>query len=337
MTRGCAGRNRKTAAWVAGLRSLPAEMPTRCILEMSVILDNPSFAAAPSQPPSTQFVASKVATMWSRSTCASARAPPHLYLVRPINYARLSPHCGASMAKKPDLHFPSTNWSEIREWNSLDPAGQRVFLSTFYARYRRPLLAYVTRAYPDADAEDVLHDFVVAQISGSVFAAADWRKGRFRDLLLKTLRNFLISRFRHANARRRSPREGFVSIDEVQDSSLADPHGVTPESAFEREWRRTVVRNALEAVQLECKQKGMSEHFDLFNRRIVAPILDGASRPSVEELARSSNTTARAISNRIVTMKRMFDRALEAEVARIPCSALYAQEELRDVKSTVYG
>ena len=55
-----------------GDRSQP-EMPRRCILEMSVVLDSPSLAAAPSQPPSTQFVACKVATMWSRSTCASVR------------------------------------------------------------------------------------------------------------------------------------------------------------------------------------------------------------------------------------------------------------------------
>jgi len=43
--------------------SLPAEIPSRCILEMSVVLDSPNLAAAPSQPPSTQLVACKVATM----------------------------------------------------------------------------------------------------------------------------------------------------------------------------------------------------------------------------------------------------------------------------------
>jgi hypothetical protein len=53
-----------TADWLADLRTpLPAEMPRRCILEMSVVLDGPSLAAAPFQPPSTPFVASKVATM----------------------------------------------------------------------------------------------------------------------------------------------------------------------------------------------------------------------------------------------------------------------------------
>ena len=72
-TRGGALRNRKTAGRLADLRSLPAERPRRCILEMSVVLDSPSLAAAPSQPPRTQFVACKVATMWSRSTCASVR------------------------------------------------------------------------------------------------------------------------------------------------------------------------------------------------------------------------------------------------------------------------
>ena len=46
-------------------------MPRRCILEVSVVLDSPSLAAAPSQPRSSQFVARKVATMWSGSTCAS--------------------------------------------------------------------------------------------------------------------------------------------------------------------------------------------------------------------------------------------------------------------------
>ena len=50
----------------AALVTRGTEMPRRCILEMSVVLDSPSLAAAPSQPPSTQFVASNVAPMWSR-------------------------------------------------------------------------------------------------------------------------------------------------------------------------------------------------------------------------------------------------------------------------------
>jgi hypothetical protein len=76
-TCGCAPRelrHRGSAGWLAALlRPLPAGMPRRCILEMSVVLDSPSLAAAPSQPPSTQFVACKVATICSRSTCASVR------------------------------------------------------------------------------------------------------------------------------------------------------------------------------------------------------------------------------------------------------------------------
>ena len=35
------------------LRLRTAEMPRRCILEISVVLESPSLAAAPSQPPST--------------------------------------------------------------------------------------------------------------------------------------------------------------------------------------------------------------------------------------------------------------------------------------------
>ena len=42
-------------------------MPRRCIREIRVVLDKPSLAAAPSQPPSTQFVPCSVATIWSRS------------------------------------------------------------------------------------------------------------------------------------------------------------------------------------------------------------------------------------------------------------------------------
>ncbi len=49
---------------------------------MSVVLDSPSLAAAPSQPPSTPFVACKVASMCSRSTCASVRDAVAARLVR---------------------------------------------------------------------------------------------------------------------------------------------------------------------------------------------------------------------------------------------------------------
>src|SRR6202008_4781076 len=56
--RGCALRNGRIAGWLTDLRRpLPAEIPRRCILEISVVLDSPSLAAAPSQPPSTPFVA----------------------------------------------------------------------------------------------------------------------------------------------------------------------------------------------------------------------------------------------------------------------------------------
>ena len=48
--------------------------PSRCILEIRVVLDSPSLAAAPAQPPSTPFVACKVADDVVSLTCASVRA-----------------------------------------------------------------------------------------------------------------------------------------------------------------------------------------------------------------------------------------------------------------------
>jgi hypothetical protein len=53
----------------SGLDSL--EMPSRCILAINVVLDRPSLAAAPFQPPMTQCDSRSVSKMWSRSTSAS--------------------------------------------------------------------------------------------------------------------------------------------------------------------------------------------------------------------------------------------------------------------------
>ena len=70
-----AARSFESAQVLAGASKLEAlEHLDRSLPRVIEAAEPADRAAAPSQPPSTQFVASRVATMWSRSTCASVRA-----------------------------------------------------------------------------------------------------------------------------------------------------------------------------------------------------------------------------------------------------------------------
>ena len=58
--------------------------------------------------------------------------------------------------------------------------------------YWRPIFAFICRrGYSSQDAEDFTQDFFVMILEGDWLQNADRSRGRFRSLLLKSLKNFL--------------------------------------------------------------------------------------------------------------------------------------------------
>jgi RNA polymerase sigma-70 factor (ECF subfamily) len=151
------------------------------------------------------------------------------------------------------------------------------------------VLAYIRRCgYGGSDAEDLTQAFFLRFIERGWYADADPERGRFRSLLLTSLRRFLNERNAHDHAIKRGG--GQVAVADMLDRVASDEE--TPEQAFVRAWLGTVLAHAMMRLESEWDRAGKREQFAL-----LAPLLveraDSAELHSVAQaLNQRSNTVA---------------------------------------------
>jgi hypothetical protein len=147
-----------------------------------------------------------------------------------------------------------------------------------------------------------------------------------------------VYRFNHAA--RRHPGDGrTIRGDDGSQDALPDVQNPAPESAFHRAWISMLIRDAADALRAECNASGRDMQWDIFESRILRPMLEGAMPPSYESLMARWNLTAPSqVSNTIVSMRRLFAAHLVQGVgATVDTSPAGARGELRELMSLLEG
>ena len=162
-------------------------------------------------------------------------------------------------------------------------------------------------------AEDSIQDFMVEILDKQLLSIADPKKGKLRTLLLTALDRFTISQHRRETAAKRSPGH-IASLDAMPRDESSATDGV-PGQAFDRAWSLDVLAQALARMQRDCEANGQTTRWHVFERRIVAPLLDDVPRPAYGELATQLGlANEKAAMNQLVTAKRQFARHLRQSV-----------------------
>ncbi|NOX51311.1 MAG: hypothetical protein GXP16_12375 [Gammaproteobacteria bacterium] len=229
---------------------------------------------------------------------------------------------------KPKTPFPSTQWLDLKNWRAATSDERRRLLERFYLRYRAPLMGFVAANGYVQDAEDIVQEFVIQQIKGKLFDNASAQKGRFRDLLLRALKNHMASRYRAERARKRHPEGGFAVLDTHGDVATDTD---SPERKFEQDWVRSVIDNSMLRLQEEFLSKGQEVHLACLRARLVDPILNGSEVLSVTLLATTYDLTESQISNFVVTAKRALMRHLRNEVMEYADSRKETAIEMQNI------
>lgn len=224
--------------------------------------------------------------------------------------------------------FDTTRWSLVLHAGGGEP-GARAALDALCRIYRPAVLAYV-RAHrgAHADAEDLTQAFFAHLLEQRLAARADPERGRFRAFLLTALKHFLASEFAHATRLRRGGGQVALAIDEQE----PDPGGA-PEEAFEREWARAVLREALERLHEEARQAGKQALF-----AALRPFLLEAPEPNEYDAVAATlglrrNTLAVAVHR---LRARLQELVLEV-VADTVDGADAAGQEVRRLRSALGG
>ena len=199
--------------------------------------------------------------------------------------------------------FPQTDWAALGRAAQADAPS----LEQLVKLYWQPLRIFLAATFPSLkdQAEVWLQDFAEDKlIREGWLRKADQNRGRFRDFLKTSLRNFVLDRLNRSEMKHPP-----VSFEELE-QELPQAEAVAEE--FDLAWARTVLAETLRRMEADCldpaaDQPRRRQIWEMFRIRLLEPVFNDAPPPSYDELIEQfglkSPTDA---SNTLLSAKRIF-------------------------------
>jgi RNA polymerase sigma factor (sigma-70 family) len=220
-------------------------------------------------------------------------------------------------------HFPETRWSQLLDLR--DPAHPKYaeHLERLASQYWKPVYHYARalRKVSPGDAEDLTQQFFAMLLARRDLAKLSPDRGSFRGFLKTALRNFLASADRVAGARPQLFRYPEAEATWKDDGAL-------PEEAFDREWVRSVLHDAIARLRQELEKQGKARIFDLFREHC----LEETGR-SYGELARVHVLSEDDVRNRLRETRQRVREILEELLRDYLAPGQSVEDELRFILS----
>ena len=243
----------------------------------------------------------------------------------------------AMIAKETEDHddksesFPPTCWTMIQQVNRGDEAAVKEALDELCRTYWKPLHSFVCACgQSESDASDTVQDFLSKFLESRGFASAKKPKGRLRNYLLRSLRNFMIDRYRRETAEKRGGGSASVSIDEFShdQSTELDEGFISAEEhliRFDREWAETVMENAIAQMETSYKKRGK---LDIFER--LFPLFDGneLSKADREDFCDQLGKTKSFLKMEIYRFRKRLQDCLRKIILQTVDSEANVEDEL---------
>lgn len=209
------------------------------------------------------------------------------------------------MASEPPTNsvFPQTDWTQLGKAASAEP----VSLDRLIRLYWQPLKIFLIATFPNlsGQADVLLQDFAQDKmLQEGWLGKADQARGRFRDFLKTSLRNFVLNRL--SLAENRNPA---VPLEELEQEL---PQTQAASEEFDLAWARIVLEETMRRMEADCKdpagdQPRRTQIWELFRVRIIEPILHDTPEVSYEELIeRFGLKSPSEAFNTLLSGKRIF-------------------------------
>jgi len=235
----------------------------------------------------------------------------------------------------PGGRFQTTQWSVVRAAQTDDLTRRRMAVGNLMERYWKPVYSYLRfKGYDNEKAKDLTQGFFTEIVWGDdLFHRADQSKGRLRTLLLTALQRYVVSALRKENAQKRRPAAGFVEVEMEELPLLATTRpGITADEAFYRSWATDLLDSVLSQVQAEYCRTGRSDHWQVFQAKVLTPILHNTEAPPLEEICRNCGIEDETkASNMIVTVKRRFQAVLRRNLRDLVSSEDEVEAEFHEI------
>ncbi len=161
---------------------------------------------------------------------------------------------------------------------------------------------------------------------------ADESRGRFRALLLRSLRNFLSNATEKRQTQKRGGDVDFVSWDDwmaeapSQLSVAAERFdSLPPERLFDLRWAATVVEHALQRLREECEGKGRLRLFEVLSGHLASERSD----VSYSSLASALGIPETMVKRQMHNLRQRYRWLLRDEVAHTVENLADVDDEIR--------
>jgi len=224
--------------------------------------------------------------------------------------------------------FQTTQWSVVLKAGSGE-GEHATALATLCQDYWRPVYAYIRWRGHDAEAaRDLTQGFFAALLERKGLETARRERGRFRDFLLASVKNFLAHEREREHAQKRGGGRIPVRIDSDPEISFvgfpAPATEETPETIFERRWAITLLDQAMLDLAADMRGAGSVERFET-----LRPYLVSDTEPPHADLAHGLRMTESAVRVALHRLRQRFGAALRERVAQTLEDPSRVDDELR--------
>ena len=225
--------------------------------------------------------------------------------------------------------FATTRWSMVIAVRDLESPESRAALARLCETYWYPLYVYVRRqGYSSEDAQDSTQAFFAHFLEKGSFARADRKRGRFRTFLLTSMKRFLINERQWSTARKRGGSYRIVSLDKADPEELFSREFLdesTPETAYERNWAKMVLKQVLMNLREEFEVR---KKVDLFEH--LSQFLWGSEGGgSYEKVALDLNLSVGALKVAVHRFRHRYRELRRTEIAETLVRSEDIDDELR--------
>lgn len=226
--------------------------------------------------------------------------------------------------------FASTHWTLVAR-----AVGNREALDEFLRAYLPALRTHlVYRKRLDRHlADDLLQDFVTRKVLEKDLLKLADPNYRLRSFLLTVLDNMVVDHFR---------RKKLPLAAEPDETPAA-----TTDDVFDIAWAQLLVQRVVAALQADCEARQQREIWDVFQARLLRPIILGGEPASYEELVREHGLTSpKQAQNRLITAKKklrqimrevvgeyVFPDEIDQEISELCRALAQAKMELPELAS----
>ena len=229
--------------------------------------------------------------------------------------------------------IPATLWTMVGDAGQ----GRQEAVSRFLEAYRQPMITHLTirRRMAPADAEDLVHDFIIDKIvTSSILSSASRARGRFRNFMLTSLDNFARDSVRAAHAAKRAPDRAASLDDHPLHAAVAG--GPREDHAVDMAWARALIARTIDLMARNADTPDKQLQLAIFRARVLDPILEGAEAIPYDQLiAKFPLASPLHASNALVTAKRTFQRLLREIIAEYAADEAEVDSEIQDLFAIV--